>query len=164
MGPEEKLSWLGTVAPWAQASQQDTGVPACVTLAQAILESNWGQSKLSREAFNYFGIKPFRASDPYIEMTTTEYDRGRPLKVLARFRRFASPKECFEFRGRWLSRSQRYAPCMEVKDDPLEFCARLAQCGYATDPEYAKKLVAVILAFDLQKFDLPPGPAGKAEA
>jgi len=154
MTPEEKRAFLEQIAPWAQAGARKYSIPASVTMAQAILESNWGQSQLSREAFNYFGIKTARASDPYLELPTTEVIEGRAVKLLQRFRRFASAEECFDFRGRWLSSSKRYAPAMAVAANLNLFCDQLQACGYATDPEYAAKLKRVIVNQALLKYDV----------
>jgi len=152
---EEKKAFLEQVAPWAQAGATKYAVPASVTLAQVILESNWGQSQLSREAFNYFGIKTARSSDPYLELPTTEVIEGREVKLLQRFRRFASAEACFDFRGRWLSTSKRYAPAMFAGrlGQVNVFCDQLQACGYATDPDYAAKLKRVIVSQALLKYD-----------
>jgi len=154
MTPEEKKAFLDQIAPWAQAAMRQYGLPASVTMAQAILESNWGQSQLSREACNYFGIKTARSSDPYLELPTTEIIDGRAVKLLQRFRRFASAEECFDFRGRWLSTSKRYAPAMAVAANLNLFCDQLQACGYATDPDYAAKLKRVIVTQALLKYDV----------
>jgi flagellar protein FlgJ len=162
--PAEQKKFIATVAPWAQVAAERHGVPASVTIAQAILESNWGQSKLSREAYNYFGIKTARTSEPFIELPTQEWvitdatqpPKGRNVRVLARFRRFRSAEECFDWRGKWLSTSKRYQRAMAEADDPIVFATRLWECGYATDPEYPKKLVALMTQHRLMEFDVKP--------
>jgi len=151
--PAEQKQFIATVAPWAQAAAKLHGPPASVAIAQAILESDWGRSHLSREAHNFFGIKTARANDLFIELPTKEVIDGKTVEVRAKFRRFRSPKECFEWRAKWLATSKRYAKAMEHADDGLVYAQRIAECGYATDPGYAKKLCELMTKHHLMDFD-----------
>jgi len=151
----QQLEFIRRIAPWAQAAAEKHGVPASVTIAQAILESGWGKSSLAAKHNNFFGIKAARSGNAAVELPTWEVLNGKRVQVTARFRVFASPAECFDWRGRWLSTSKTYARAMADADDPIVFATRLWQCGYATDPNYPKKLVDLIQVYDLGQWDLP---------
>jgi flagellum-specific peptidoglycan hydrolase FlgJ len=150
---EQQMLFLRGVVSGAQESMRETGVPASVTIAQAILESGWGQSSLALKANNYFGIKATRL-DPYVEMPTAEYVDGKRVQVNAAFRMFASAAECFTGHGSMLSKLSRYAPCMAAKDRPEEFARQLQTCGYSTSPSYAAMLIALMKQFDLTQYDV----------
>ena len=77
---KEEFIVLATAA--AKASSADSGFPAGITVAQAALESAWGNSQLSRRAHNYFGIKA-HGGLPWIELPTHEFEGGRLVRVAA---------------------------------------------------------------------------------
>ena len=76
-------------------------------------------------------------------------------RELAKFRHFETAEECFERHGALLSKSKTYRAAMQHAADSLAFAYQLQVCGYATDPSYSKKLVALITKWGLRKFDLP---------
>lgn len=159
-------AFLRTVVPAAQSAARKWNVPASISIAQAILESGWGSSALSRKANNYFGIKAVANADPsgYVEFTTAEFVDGRRVTEMAKFARYPSPAASFEAHALLLSLSPRYKPAMEYCSDPLQFAQRIAACGYSTDPQYSAKLAALIDEFDLTQYDIPPdGPAAAKE-
>jgi flagellum-specific peptidoglycan hydrolase FlgJ len=78
----------------ALQSSERSGMPAMVTVAQASLESNWGQSKLSQEANNYFGIKA-HGTHARIQMPTEECEKGTRVSVEAEFAKYLSMLDCF---------------------------------------------------------------------
>lgn len=158
LGNKEKGDLIARIGPLATSSQQSTGVPASVTIAQAILESDWGRSGLTRQCHNWFGIKA-RQGEAYKEFATHEFvvsanGVGKLEAVRARFKTFISDGECFYAHGRLLSTLTRYAPAMAAAADPLAFAAKLQQCGYATDPMYPDKLARLIAEFNLTRFDV----------
>ena len=157
MTRKEQLAFIARIAPAAQQSAAQTGVPASITIAQAILESGWGASGLAKQANNFFGIKARRADD-YAEFKTTEFRNGIAGKELARFRKFTSEAQCFRAHAALLSQTERYRPAMADADDPFVFAAKLRECGYSTDPAYASKLAGLITDFSLLGYDVK-GPA-----
>lgn len=166
MKRKEQLAFIARIAPAAQVGAAQTGVPASVTIAQAILESGWGRSALANLANNFFGIKARRADD-YAEFKTVEFRNGLSGKELARFRKFTTEAQCFTAHGSLLSQSARYRPAMADADDPLVFAAKLGPtdqggCGYSTDPGYAKKLAGLMTDFRLMNYDVRPAGAKKA--
>ena len=147
-----------SVAPGARESQRKTGVPASVTLAQAILESDWGRSKLTREANNLFGIKAHRegGSAGTYEINTWEVYDGQNVTVLAAFKAYTSLADSITDHGWWFHNNSRYHGALEVKHDPRAFAYAINAAGYATDPAYAPKLIGLMDKFDLYAYDIKP--------
>jgi len=117
-------------------------MPAMVTAAQAALESNWGQSGLSREANNYFGIKAHAAQDRIV-MRTNECEKGKQVVIAAAFAKYASMVECFRYRDEIIAKSALYASARTKLGDETGFIKEIAR-HWATDPKYAEKLMAVL--------------------
>ena len=149
-------TFLETTSHAAQVAAAQTGVPASVTVAQAILESDWGRSQLARVANNYFGVKAIGSlgSDGVIYLPTTEYDdSGQLYRTESAFRAYKSLTDSLADHDNLLKSSSRYMNAMQAADDPREFAARLYQAGYSTDPDYADKLVALMDRYDLYRLD-----------
>lgn len=126
----------------ALRSSEQSGMPAMVTVAQAALESNWGQSKLSQEANNFFGIKA-HGTHERIQMRTEECARGERITVEAEFAKYPSLLSCIQCRDGILLRSAIYAVARQARGDETEFIREIAK-HWATDPKYAEKLQAVL--------------------
>lgn len=152
---KQQDEFIAQIGPLAQAAAAKYGICASVCIAQAILESAWGASRLTREGHNYFGIKAARSGDPAVEMPTEEVIRGKRVKMTARFRKFTSRLACFDFYGRWISTSKHYVLAMGAADAPEVFVARLWQGGYSTSPTYPVDVMRIVTQFDLKRFDLP---------
>ena len=155
--PQE--AFIARAARAARATAKEFGVPAAVTLAQAALESNWGRAHMD-EANNYFGIKAYdRGGVPqigpiakgFVTLPTKEVVNGRTITVNARFRSYASMADSFRDHANFLRVNSRYAPAFEHTDEPNEFARAIAKAGYATDPAYADKLIALMRDHDLYK-------------
>ena len=144
----------------ALAASAASGLPAGITVAQAALESRWGASELSRRANNYFGIKA-HGKHAAIEMPTTEVVNGAARKVSARFAAYADMKECFADRDRIILTGSAYAEARANAGDPEEFARALAK-HWATDPQYAEKLLRVYRENGLERLDASH-PAGTLE-
>ena len=142
----------------ATAASAESGFPAGITVAQAALESAWGQSRLSREANNYFGIKAL-AKYERIAMPTFEVEGGVRKPVTAWFARFASMEECFRERDRVIATGALFAEARAAKADAEQFVRALAK-HWATDPAYAEKILAIYRRFELQS----PGQRATGEA
>jgi flagellum-specific peptidoglycan hydrolase FlgJ len=113
-----------------------------VTVAQAALESNWGQSGLSREANNYFGIKAHKGHEQIV-MRTGECEKGAQVVVSAAFAKYQSMLDCFRCRDGILAKGVVYAGARAKAHDEEQFIAEMAK-HWATDPNYAKKLKAML--------------------
>ncbi|HEX9014938.1 MAG TPA: glucosaminidase domain-containing protein [Chloroflexota bacterium] len=149
--------FIAVVGPAARDSQRTTAVPASVTIAQAILESEWGRSTLATKGFNLFGIKAQRGPGPagVINMNTWEVLSGASTIVNDAFRAYHDISESIEDHGRFLRDNARYSSAFKVADDPREFARRIQSAGYATDPAYASKLIRLMDKYDLYQYDLP---------
>jgi flagellum-specific peptidoglycan hydrolase FlgJ len=118
-----------------------------VTVAQFLLESNWGRAGMG-DANNYFGIKA-RPGEAFVLKDTTEVIGGKRLPVKAKFRRYASMTECFADHARLICERRRadgrpiYQAALAHPNDPVAFAHALTGV-YATDPDYGKKLVAIM--------------------
>lgn len=154
MNPQDFIDQL--VVP-AQACQRASGIPASFTLAQAALESAWGASKLSRAALNLFGVKADRAwKGPTIWMDTAEVINGRRVIVKAPWRAYTTWLDCLTDRAAFFRKNPRYAACFQ-QTTGAGWARAVAAAGYATDPDYAEKLIAVMNGRNLNKYDNPTG-------
>ena len=139
----------------ATQSMQETGVPASVTLAQAILESDSGRSKLSTQAQNYFGIKATSKAGPagVVNMDTWEHVGKQDITVSQPFRAYHSAEESFADHAQYLRENSRYAEAMKHTDDARLFAQLIHKAGYATDPAYSAKLIGLMDRYDLYQYD-----------
>jgi flagellar protein FlgJ len=146
-----KADFIAAATAAAQESSALSGFPPGVTVAQAALESAWGRSQLATEANNYFGIK-VHGGMPSVALPTTEIVGAAPVRVTARFARYASMADCFRDRDAILARLSLYAAARAASKDPEAFTRALAR-HWATDPEYAEKVLAIYRAHELFKLD-----------
>jgi len=131
----------------AKRHREAYGIPASITMAQALLESNVGASDLARQSNNHFGIKCRRKCRG---CTCRNYADDDAYDM---FRVFSRPRESFEAHARLL-RSPRYRHLSQIPIQDYRAWARgLKRAGYATDPHYAQKLVRLIEALDLHRLD-----------
>jgi Mannosyl-glycoprotein endo-beta-N-acetylglucosaminidase len=150
--------FIGALGKAARDSRDATGVPASVTVAQAILESDWGESLLTRLANNYFGIKAMGqvGNDGAVWMRTMEYDaRGAAYYTLAPFRAYKSLADGVTDHSQLFLRVPVYRSAMQATDNPDEFARRIAAAGYSTDPAYPSKLIGLMTRYNLYRFDQP---------
>lgn len=141
----------------AKAASAKSGFPAGITVAQAALESAWGQSRLSREANNYFGIKAYGKRDR-VAMPTHEVENGMVKAVTAEFAKFESMAECFVARDKLIATSSLFAEARACPANAEEFARAIAK-HWATDPAYAEKVLAIHGRFKLQSLDEIAVPA-----
>ncbi|MCO7247819.1 flagellar assembly peptidoglycan hydrolase FlgJ [Halomonas sp. Mc5H-6] len=140
--------FMNTLAPSAQAASRTTGVPAELILAQAALETGWGQHEIAtqtgRNSHNVFGIKAGGHWDgETTEVVTHEYIDGRRQKIVDTFRVYDSYEHAFTDYANLIGNNPRYAGVTQAPS--AEQAAReLQRGGYATDPRYAEKLVSVM--------------------
>src|SRR6266567_4307245 len=134
-----KPEFIAAATTAAERSSATRGLPAGITVAQAALESNWGKSRLSTAAHNYFGIKA-HGDQPFIELPTWECVNGERICIAARFARYDSMEACFRARDGIILRLACYAQARAAAHDPEQFARALAK-HWATDPDYAEKLL-----------------------
>jgi flagellar protein FlgJ len=133
----------------AQAASAATGIPARFIIGQAALESGWGKREIKNAngstSHNIFGIK---ASSNWtgktVDSVTTEYVNGRPQKVVEKFRAYDSYEEALTDYASVIKNNPRYAPVIQASRDVAGFAHGMQKAGYATDPQYAKKLISIM--------------------
>lgn len=151
--------FIAAAVPGAQRGWRQYGVPASVTIAQAILESGWGRSGLSSVDRNYFGIKCQNGYyGPHANgchvYTTTECDKaGKCFETRDAFRTYASMARSFQDHGHFLRNNKRYAPAFAHTRDADSFIEQVWKAGYATDPKYVSKVTNIMTNYDLYRYD-----------
>jgi len=148
-----KDEFVSAATAAARAFAASGGSPAGVAVAQAALESNWGNSQLSRDAHNYFGIKA-HGSLPWIELPTHEAKNGALVRTVARFAKYDSMEACFADRQRILAKVAVYSDARACVADPEAFIRALAR-HWATDPRYAEKLLGIYRKHGFDQLDHP---------
>jgi flagellum-specific peptidoglycan hydrolase FlgJ len=144
-------AFINQIAPGALAAQRTYGVPAAVTIAQAIDESAWGQSALATQDHNLFGIK---GSGPAgsVSLPTQEVQGGETVSTTAQFRVYHDIAESIEDHGKLLAGSGSYSAAMANQDSPNAFANALTGV-YATDPNYGSSLIGLMRQYNLYRYD-----------
>jgi hypothetical protein len=148
--------FINTVGEAAQRARKATRVPASVTVAQAILESDWGRSRLARQGNNLFGIKALgSATGPagVVSLGTWEVVNDSNIMVQAPFKAYYTLQQSIDDHASFLTRNRRYAAALTVGDDAQAFARAIQDAGYATDPSYASKLIGLMDRYNLYRFD-----------
>lgn len=142
---DKNPKYLNYIEQWREMAllqEQEYGIPASITLAQGLLESSAGESELAKNANNHFGIKC--TSD----WMGGNYYHDDDAKNDC-FRVYNDAGESYRDHSLFLQRS-RYKTCFELPiTDYAGWARRLRECGYATDPQYAQKLIRIIEDYDL---------------
>ena len=142
-----KLDYIDKYSDIAIKEMKRTGVPASITLAQGILESNAGQSVLATKGNNHFGIKCHNDW----KGKTMKMDDNAPKEC---FRVYPNAEASFRDHSDFLRSRDRYKSLFELKQTDYKGWARgLKKAGYATDPGYADKLITLIEDYELYRFD-----------
>jgi flagellar protein FlgJ len=154
----EPAAFIARFAGPARASMRRHGVPASVTIAQAILESGWGRSELAYADHNYFGIKCFGEPGPVAtgcrSYATHECAGQRCFATEATFRVYADLAASVYDHGRFLAiDNPRYRPAFAHTRAPDRFTTEIHKAGYATSPGYAKAIIGLMRQYDLYRYD-----------
>lgn len=140
------LAYIDKYAPAAIRAMNKYGIPASITLAQGLLESNAGESKLALESNNHFGIKCRRKCKGCTCRNYTDDD------VYDMFRVFDSAWESYEEHSILLT-SPRYEHLQKFGKDYKSWAYGLKRAGYATDKTYGQKLIRLIRNLNLDQYD-----------
>ncbi len=146
--PQDNQDFLAQLALPARLASEQSGIPHHLILAQAALESGWGQRQIKTQdggpSFNIFGVKAGANWKGHTtDITTTEFENGAAKKVTARFRVYGSYLEALSDYVGLLTRNPRYA-AVTTANSPEQGAQALQDAGYATDPQYARKLTSMI--------------------
>ena len=139
---EAYLQYIEKYKKIALEQEKEHHIPACITLAQGLLESGAGNSELATKANNHFGIKCHK------DWTGATYSHDDETSQEC-FRKYSKAKDSYEDHSLFLLRP-RYASLFELPiDDYKGWAHGLRRCGYATDPTYAAKLIKLIEDYGL---------------
>lgn len=146
--PAEQQSFVRNLWPQAQQAGQQLGVDPRSLIAQAALETNWGRSMpqdaAGASSNNLFGIKASRGwAGSSVTAPTEEYQSGVPTETQAQFRAYANPTQSLQDYVALLQNNPRYASALNTGANVQAFAAGLQRGGYATDPDYARKIGTV---------------------
>lgn len=146
--PAQRASFISQVWPAAQQAAQQLAVHPLGLIAQAALESNWGQSVPhatgGASSNNLFGIKAGSSwSGAAVSARTQEFTDGTAAPTTAAFRAYASTGESFQDYVQLLSSNPRFSAALGSGGSVPAFAGALQRAGYATDPDYAHKVTAV---------------------
>ncbi|MDC9580686.1 flagellar assembly peptidoglycan hydrolase FlgJ [Xenorhabdus sp. PR6a] len=146
--PMNSASFVSLLSLPAQLASQQSGIPHLLIIAQAALESGWGQREIltaeGKPSHNLFGIKAGKQwKGPVTQIMTTEYIEGEPKKMQDSFRVYGSYVEAITDYVKLLTENPRYAK-VAGSATAEQGAYSLQEAGYATDPGYAKKLVSLI--------------------
>lgn len=153
--------FIDKIKPYAIADMKKNGILASLTIAQAIIESNKGNSGLTVQANNLFGIKG-SYNGQSVKMWTTEYYNGVKTRVQADFRKYPSWLESINDHSEFLRKYKRYASIIG-ETDYVKACQKMGASGYATSPTYGQTLLNCINTNKLYLID-QEGFSGKPVA
>lgn len=150
----EQKQFIERVGKLATADMQKSGVPASLTIAQAILESGWGKSGLTVKANALFGIKAGASwkGKAYSAKTQECYDGVSYTTITALFRAYDSWAESVADHSALLTGLARYKAVIGERDYKTA-CRAIKAAGYATSPDYAEKLIQLIELYGLTVYD-----------
>ncbi|WP_304991917.1 glycoside hydrolase family 73 protein [Burkholderia plantarii] len=142
--------FIAAIAPAAQASAKVTRIPASFTVAQAALESSWGALA---PGHNLFGIKADASwHGPVVMENTHEHLQGRDVAIIDAFRAYPDWLGSIADHAQFLTSNPRYRSAFAYTSGAT-FAKAIAEAGYATDPNYAAKLISIIKSHNLSALD-----------
>lgn len=149
-------AFIQDLLPKAQELHEAYGILPSIILGQAILESDFGQSRLASEYHNLFGIKAGEKQKK-VHLETQEYVDGQWVTITADFAVFSSNSEALEFHTKLFVNGTTWNPnqyeTVLKATNYTDAAHALQSSGYATDPTYAKKIINVIESYHLMDYD-----------
>ncbi len=152
------LQYIELNCTLAVQEMQRAKIPASITLGQAILESKYGTSELAMQANNHFGIKAEAKWDSTDRHCIYSYEwnqkKQRMYPMLSCFRRYKNIQASYIGHSNFLVQRAHYMPLFALDIYDFEAWAHgLQKAGYATDPNYANKLISIIQRYQLYRYD-----------
>ncbi len=141
--------FIKNMRPYAEDAADKLGVPANILLAQSALETGWGQKVIKNRdgnsSYNLFGIKADeRWSGDKVKVASLEFYNGEAKKKVSEFRVYNSFKESFDDYVNFIKDNTRYLDALKNGASAEHYIKALQDAGYATDPEYANKIINII--------------------
>lgn len=152
------LQYIEHYSTLAIQEMQRAKIPASITLGQAILESQYGTSELALQANNHFGIKAEPKWDSMDRHCIYSYEwsqkKQRMYPMLSCFRRYNNIQESYVGHSNFLTNRPYYTNLFNLDINDFKGWAHgLQKAGYATDPNYAQKLISIIHRYQLHRYD-----------
>ena len=146
--PGDAEDFVRQLAPYAQKAAEKLGVSVRAVLAQAALETQWGKHMPTHSngnaSNNLFGMKAGQSwGGDKVSVPTLEFEDGVAVHRRAQFRSYNNPGESFNDYAQLIADNPRYAKALNHGEDVVGFARGLVNGGYATDPSYAQKIVAI---------------------
>lgn len=145
---ESKEQFVRALKPFATRAAKELGVHPGVLLAQAALESGWGKKAIrhtgGKDSHNLFGIKADSGwAGESAVVPTLEYESGIARRYQAKFRSYEGYAESFQDYVHFIQSNPRYREALRTAEDPRAYIESLQRAGYATDPNYAGKIMRI---------------------
>lgn len=153
---DSPVEFIRSLLPAAKQAASTLGLDPLALIAQAALETGWGKRMIKTaggdNSFNLFGIKASRnwQGDTAV-VDTLEYRQGVARKEQAKFRAYDSPEHSLQDYTQFISNSVRYQQAVAVAHEPAAYFSELQAAGYATDPNYAQKIMSVFNSSAFEK-------------
>lgn len=156
---DHRQAFVEAIVPTAQKLQRQYGIYASVSMAQAMLESDFGQSGLAADYFNLYGVKT-DASDPDgVDLVTAEFVNDEWIEIVDRFKVYPSWAASMEAHALLLVNGTTWDADFyrQVTEGttPAAQAQGLQAAGYATDPDYAEKLITMMEQWNLYQYNQP---------
>jgi len=140
--------FIRQLLPHAKQAAKELGIDPKVILAQAALETGWGRSLIKNSngttSYNLFNIKADKSwSGKQAQLATLEFDQGIAKKVNSGFRAYSSFQESFTDYVDFIKTNPRYGDALKQVSNGERYLQELQQAGYATDPNYANKIMTI---------------------
>jgi flagellar protein FlgJ len=150
-------TFLEQLYPAAQKAAETLGLDPKALLAQAAIETGWGQFMIhntqGQNSHNLFGIKAGRDWQGNRAMVDTiEFQQGIPASKKAPFRVYDSFADSMQDYVSFVQQNPRYGEAVKQSQSPKEYFTELQKAGYATDPDYANKIIAVLEGEQFKQF------------
>lgn len=145
--------FVKSIWPYAKQAASLIGLDPKILMAQAALETGWGKAIVKEtdgsSSNNLFNIKAAN-TDQAVNIKTTEYIVDTPIKMMASFKKYSSVEHSF---NDYISliRGDRYKTALANAQDPKGYVSALQDAGYATDPDYANKILSIYHGDELQR-------------
>lgn len=141
--------FINTMRPYAEEAAKELGVPVNILLAQSALETGWGQKVIRQSngesSHNLFGIKADESwSGERVKIASLEFADGIAKHEVSEFRAYNSFKESFDDYVNFIKSDNRYRDALAKGDDGKQYIQSLQNAGYATDPQYANKIINIL--------------------
>ena len=145
----DKTDFINQLYPHAKKAAEKLGTDPNVLIAQSALETGWGQKVVRQSngetSNNLFNIKATKGWEgTKARVSTLEFEQGIAVKQKADFRVYDDIKQSFDDFVDFLSSGERYQDALKTAKDPEQFIQGLQKAGYATDPNYAQKVMSVM--------------------